>query len=103
MRQPIAANKSAPLLLPEKELISNIALESGALDGGATFELLSPIAGQGGEKCSTCQLNKQYNQSWREHNRYEFHTIHLPSSREFGPAVENLNGEHFNVLTTKCD
>ena len=101
--QSTAVNKSAPPLPAEKELILNIALESGEFDRGATFELPSATPGPSGEKCSTCQLNKPYNQSWSEHNRSESHIRHLILGCGFGPAVENLNREHSNILSIKCD
>ena len=101
--QSTSANKSAPPLPAEKELIFNIALESGELDRGATFEVPSAIPGPIGEKCSTCQTNKPYNQSWPEHNRSESHIRHLILSRGFGPGVENLNREPSNILTIKCN
>lgn len=70
---------------------------------GPPFELPTANPPPSGEKCSTCQLSKPYNQSWPEHNRSESHIRHLILSRGFGPAVENLNREHANILSIKCD
>ena len=52
---------------------------------------------------STLVHDKPYNPSWSEYNCSESHIRHLILSRRFGPAVENLNREHFNILTIKCD
>ena len=88
--QATSANKGTSLGPAEKKLIFNIALVSGELDRGATFELPPANPGPRGEKCSTCQSNKPYNQSWPEHNRSESHIRHLILSGRFGPALETI-------------